>query len=699
MSHKSDTNRLFTALENSGLTQHVKDHTHTAGHILDLVISGVDDDLVHNVEVDPDALTIAGLIDYHYLIKYSLRCAKPKPLMITRTFREYGKIDHQRFHNLLSVNTESFPDCDDPDVLMQSFNAITSSVLNEVCPLITKTTAVKHRLPWYNDVIHNARRERRRLEHRWKKSRSEVDEERFRLQKVLVITESKIRFFTDKCISSNSKEMYRTINSLLNKSSKTLPDSDSKHDLANKFLTFFIEKVENIRNDVSSKDASASASLSEYDTVSQWSLSDFQPLESEDIANIIRQFPSKSCSLDTIPSWLVKRNLDILLPPITKIVNASLSTGTFPSALKKSIITPVIKKSNADRNSLKNYRPVANLPFLSKVIEKAASCQVMDHVDSNYLGEPLQSSYKRHHSTKTAKENNKAVLMVLLDMSAAFDTVDHDILLDRLESKFGIKHMVKSWFSTYLRDRVTKVSIDGDSSDNYIMRYSLPQKSIIGPHGFILYTSPVGNIMRSFDISFHAYADDLQLYAEFDPRSEGDCERVLARLSSCIDVINEWMILSTLRLNQDKTEFFLIANRNISAAFSDISLKLGDLSIQRSTSIKNLGVTFDDSLTMYSQINTICKSVNFHIRNIWRIRRFITTEACHHIVRGLVLSLFFLARARLTLLVYNACRTGLRGWSCLVDVTSPPLTCSGSYTGSLLNKKSFTNSCCIFTKL
>ena len=356
---------------------------------------------------------------------------------------------------------------------------------------------------------------------------------------------TKIRFFTDKCISSNSKEMYRTINSLLNKPSKTLPDSDSKHDLANKFLTYFIEKVENIRNDVSSKDASASASLSEYDTVSQCSLSYFQPLESGDIADIIRQFPSKSCSLDIIPSWLVKRNLDILLPPITKIVNASLSTGTFPSALKESIITPVIKKSNADRNSLKNYRPVANLPFLSKVIEKAASRQVMDHVDSNYLGEPLQSSYKRHHSTDTALlkvkndllcslDNNKAVLMVLLDVSAAFDTVDHDILLDRLESKFGIKHMVKSWFSTYLRDRVTKVSIDGDFSDNHIMRYSLPQGSIIGSHGFILYTSPVGNIMRAFDISFHAYADDLQLYAEFDPRSEGDCERVLARLSSCI---------------------------------------------------------------------------------------------------------------------------------------------------------------------
>ena len=122
---------------------------------------------------------------------------------------------------------------------------------------------------------------------------------------------------------------------------------------------------------------------------------------------------------------------------------------------------------------------------------------------------------------------------------------------------------------------------------------------------------------------------------KFDPRSNGDCKQVLARISSCIDVINAWMIQNTLRLNQDKTEFFLIANRNVSATLSDLHLHLGELSIQRSPSIKNLGVIFDESLTMTNHVNTICKSVNFHIRNIWRIRRFITG---HHVVRGLVLS-------------------------------------------------------------
>ena len=263
---------------------------------------------------------LIGAICWTTWIRFG-KCTSSKPLMITKTFREYGKIDHQRFHNFLSANTESFPDCDDHDVLVQSFNAITSSVLNEVCPLITKTTAVKHRLPWYNDVIHDARRERRRLERRWKRSRSEVDEERFRLQKELVgklITESKIRFFfTDKCIPSNSKEMYRTINSLLNKPSKFLPDSDSKHDLANKFLTFFIEKVENICTDVSSKDTSALIIMIRFLNAP---CPIFNHLKVRTFADIIRQFPSKSCSLDTIPSWLVKRNLGIFLPQSLRLL-------------------------------------------------------------------------------------------------------------------------------------------------------------------------------------------------------------------------------------------------------------------------------------------------------------------------------------------------------------------------------------------
>ena len=134
---------------------------------------------------------------------------------------------------------------------------------------------------------------------------------------------------------------------------------------------------------------------------------------------------------------------------------------------------------------------------MSKVIEKAASCQVTNHIDSNDLGENYQSSYKRFHSTETALlkvksdffqyvDNNKTVLLVLLDMSAAFDTVDHPILLQRLRDRFGLRESAASWFQSYFENRTMRVSIKNVLSDEHILNYSLPQGSIIGPQGFIL---------------------------------------------------------------------------------------------------------------------------------------------------------------------------------------------------------------------
>jgi hypothetical protein len=235
-------------------------------------------------------------------------------------------------------------------------------------------------------------------------------------------------------------------------------------------------------------------------------------------------------------------------------------------------------------------------------------------------------------------DKNKAILMVLLDMSAAFDTVDHGILLQRLENVFGLQGPVISWFRTYLTNRTTRVSIGGDFSVDHVLTYSLPQGSIIGPQGFILYIHPIGSIIRRNDLSFHSYADDIQLYSEFDPKIPGDCDRVLNKLQSCVSEIGHWMVQNRLQLNQDKTEFFVIASSRAHSYLPNIKLDLGDVTIQSTKTVKNLGVTFDQVLNMSCQVSNICKTVTFHIRNLWRIRRFITKNACHHAVRVLILS-------------------------------------------------------------
>ena len=160
----------------------------------------------------------------------------------------------------------------------------------------------------------------------------------------------------------------------------------------------------------------------------------------EDIQKYITKSPAKSCLLDPIPTWFIKQNVSTFVPIITQIVNSPLSTGTFPESLKHAVISPVIKKQSLNPHELKNYRPVSNIPYLSKIIERHAVDNIARHMTENNLGEPLQSAYRPAHSTESVLlkvkcdimefvSQRKGVFLALLDLSAAFDTVNHEILL------------------------------------------------------------------------------------------------------------------------------------------------------------------------------------------------------------------------------------------------------------------------------
>ena len=153
---------------------------------------------------------------------------------------------------------------------------------------------------------------------------------------------------------------------------------------------------------------------------------------------------------------------------ITKIVNISLSTGTFPSEMKAALVRPLIKKASLDPDCLNNYRPVSNLSFVSKVIERSVALRLNSYMKVNGLEDPTQSAYKACHSTETALlsvtndilrsiDNKQPVLLVLLDLSAAFDTVEHQMLIARLQQRLGVTGVALSWFSTYLSNSTQQV--------------------------------------------------------------------------------------------------------------------------------------------------------------------------------------------------------------------------------------------------
>ena len=298
-------------------------------------------------------------------------------------------------------------------------------------------------------------------------------------------------------------------------------------------------------------------------------ISSVEPISEEDILKILKSSPTKSCDLDPIPTSLVKDCADILITPITNIINYSLKEGSFPNFFKIAYVTPLLKKPSLDRNLLKNYRPVSNLSFISKLIEKAGANQLNSYINKEGLSNLNESAYKRLHSTETAllkiqndiatsMDLGKAVALTLLDLSAAFDTIDHAILFNCLRDWFGGDGTVLMWIKSYLTYRRQKVKLGNSFSDAFSLPYGVPQGSVLGPLLFPLYTNPLSHIISSFNVTHHLYADDTQIYLALDSRN---FDSSIAELTECLACIQKSMDGVRLKLNPGKTEFIIIGGR------------------------------------------------------------------------------------------------------------------------------------------
>ena len=175
----------------------------------------------------------------------------------------------------------------------------------------------------------------------------------------------------------------------------------------------------------------------------------FAPSSNTKLSNNANNIIMKSCTLDLLPATLLKQHFDLLSPIILKIVNLSLESSHFPSSLNTTVLSPLLKKANLDNEVLANYRPISNLKVTSKIIEKVVTVCLQKYLEANHLNEPLQSAYKPFHSCETALVHIRndilvaidklhCVMLLLLDLSATFDTVHHDILFTRLHSKYSI---------------------------------------------------------------------------------------------------------------------------------------------------------------------------------------------------------------------------------------------------------------------
>jgi len=655
-----DTLKFNNILHSFGMMQHVKEPTHVRGHTLDVVITRDTVDTVFNVVVtDPGLSVSSGNISKdHYAVIFNARASKPAPVRKTVTFRKLREINIEKFKQDITESEIQFENIHDPETLVQTYDTKLSALVDKHAPLRTKSITLRPTCPWYTDELHEAKHIKRNLERKWLKSRLTIDHEIYRnhcakMNKML--KKARVDFYSDKVTSCgrDQKSMHKITKHLLDGPSEiALPSGKASDELAQDFNDFFINKVKGIRKDISEHALSHANSKQSNDnnpTAETCSLTHFRPTTEEEVEKIIMQSPNKSCELDPIPTWLLKECKTELLPILTKIINLSMETASVPRSFKTSRIRPLLKKPTLDKETLQNYRPVSNLPYVSKLLEKVVSKRIDEHLTENNLNEENQSAYRKFHSTETALlkvqndvlqslDKKKVTVFVMLDLSAAFDTIDHITLLNRLEQLFGFAEKPLQWVASYLSDRFQTVSIDGKVSEPVLLTFSVPQGSVLGPKFYTMYTKPVGEICKKHGLGHHFYADDSQLYLSFEPTDGAAQNETLNRVEKCLQDIISWMNTNMLKLNTDKTEVIVFSSQNNAKFVEGLTVKVGDSTIKPSQFVRNLGAWFDSRMNMEHHINAISRSCFGQIRQIGHIRQYLTPNATKSLVNSLVTS-------------------------------------------------------------
>ena len=365
---------------------------------------------------------------------------------------------------------------------------------------------------------------------------------------------AKCKSYTERiALASSSKQLHQIVNILSNRlPPKILPTIYSSADLPSIFIKHFTNKVEKLRADIASEHVTST--LVTGTTAATVSL--FEKVSQLTVKECILNSAPKSCELDPIPSKLLIECLDCILPTLTDLFSSSLASEIFPQFLQISYCHTYSQKKCLDHNDLNNYRPISNLCFIAKLLEKLVLSQVSSYLNSHNHYNTCQSAYRPGHSTETAllkvvndlflslSKGNISVL-ALLDFSSAFDTIDHPILVHRLHTDFGFTDAVLQWFSSYLTDRTNYVSLSNHCSAFAHVHSGVPQGSVLGPMLYTMYIKPLSAIIDSHSIIHNSFADYLQLQMSAPPDRISE---LLHSMQSCISMSKLGQLRTCLNL-------------------------------------------------------------------------------------------------------------------------------------------------------
>ena len=640
--------QLRSVFEAFGLQICCTGPTHRDGGILDLVAAR---------EVVPLSVVDVERTD-HSLLHWPVLSDQPKAPTTTVHVRSWRRLDMDVFRSRLTSSVLCQPSLwpTDADTAASLYDDVITSTLDDILPTRVIVRRPRPTDPWFDADCRAAKRLTRRFERRYLAAARRAtaasggptaasasvaaDEARHlwydqRRTYRDLRNQKRTSFWSDKFTSSSSpRDMWSTVDRLLGRGHRAC-DGVSADDLC----TFFTDKVERIRSTTSNappptfRPAPIGAAFTE-----------FASLTSADVAAGIARLPDKSSAADPLPVSTLKDVADLLTPFLTHLFNCSLADGHFPASFKDSFVTPVLKKSGLDEASPSSYRPISNLSVISKLLERLVARQLVTYLNSACLLPTTQSGFRRGHSTETAitrvlsdlldaVDRDDTAILVLLDLSAAFDTVDHGILLERLRVTFGVDDIALAWFRSYLCGRRQHVRCGGKRSDLVDLVCGVPQGSVLGPILFIIYTADLESIVSEHGLSLHQYADDSQIYGSCQPLAVSSLS---STVSQCVGNVSSWMSSNRLQLNADKTEvMWCTSTRKLSQRPSS-PLSVAGALVQPVDTVRDLGVYIDSDLGASTHV---CRTVSrcfAALRQLRHLRRFVSDDCFRSLVVSLV---------------------------------------------------------------
>ena len=569
----------------------------------------------------------------------------------TVEIRNIKKFDAQKFVDDLSQqhweNVYFFAET--PNAKWEIWKKLFLEVLDKHAPVQHKKIRTRQ-IPWITSSIKELMNKRDKLKRKaiitnlendwliYKKTRNKVNIE---------LRNSKKDYYSTKIAGdrSNPKEAWKTINNLLGRQSKSTTVNELKlnessltnpKDIAEGFNDYF----SNIGTNLASKIGTSNCNFETYVEKAKSEFTAFQPVT----VNLVYQLLSglsakKATGVDKISSKIIKIASPSISDSLTHIFNQSITLSLFPDEWKTARVIPIYKSGK--RNVAGNYRPISVLPAISKIMEKILYDQLYDYLLNFKLLSDSQFGFQKFHSTATALlectndwyinlDRKSFNLVVLIDLKKAFDTVDHHILLRKLEL-YGIKGQASSFLKSYLYNRSQKCQINGVMSSAKNINCGVPHDSILGPLFFSLYINDLPQCLSK--TKPRLFADDTNLTA-----SGESINQLEAAVNSDLENLRKWLIANKLSLNVAKTEFMVIGSKQMLKTISNWQpkVKIENEHIKQVSECKTLGVTVDQHLSWKSNTENIFKKITSGISALRRVKDFVDKQTLLSVYNAIV---------------------------------------------------------------